>query len=154
EVLKDASATAIYGARGSNGVVLITTERGDEGKTQVNYDSYIGFTDILNKVDVLDTEGWVLYKAASRKTDDLNVLLDPIELANYNAGREIDWQDLILEKGLQQSHSIGVSGGNNKTQFSISANYLEQRGIVFNSDFKRGSIQINLDHRINDRLKI
>jgi len=154
EVLKDASATAIYGARGSNGVVLITTKRGAEGKTQVNYDSYIGFTDILNKVDVLDAEGWVRYKAASRKTDDLNVLLDPIELANYNAGREIDWQDLILEKGLQQSHSIGVSGGNNKTQFSISANYLEQRGIVVNSDFKRGSIQINLDHRINERFKI
>jgi TonB-linked SusC/RagA family outer membrane protein len=154
EVLKDASATAIYGARGSNGVVLITTKRGSEGRTRVNYDSYIGFTEILNKVDVLDAEGWVRYKEASRKTDDLTVLLDPVELTNYNAGREVDWQDLILQKGLQQSHSIGVSGGNDKTQFSVSANYLEQRGIVVNSDFKRGSFQINLDHQINDRMKI
>lgn len=154
EVLKDASATAIYGARGSNGVVLITTKRGSEGKTRVNYDGYIGFTDIQNKVDVLDGEGWVRYKMASRKTDDLNVLLDPIELANYNAGRDVDWQDLILRKGLQQSHSISVSGGSEKTQFSVSANYLEQRGIVVNSDFKRGSVQINLDHQINDKIKI
>src|SRR5690606_19877027 len=154
EVLKDASATAIYGARGSNGVVLITTKRGSEGKTRVNYDGYIGFTDILNKVDVLDGEGWVRYKTASRKTDDLNVLLDPIELANYNAGRDVDWQDVILKEGLQQSHSISVSGGSEKTQFSVSANYLEQRGIVVNSDFKRGSVQINLDHQINDKIKI
>jgi len=154
EVLKDASATAIYGARGSNGVVLITTKRGAEGKTQVNYDSYIGFTDILNKVEVLDAEDWVRYKEVSRRTDDLNVLLDPVELRNYNAGNEVDWQDLILQKGLQQSHSIGVSGGNANTQFSVSANYLEQRGIVVNSDFKRGSMQVNLDHQISDRIKI
>lgn len=154
EVLKDASATAIYGARGSNGVVLITTKRGSEGKTRVNYDSYIGFSQILNKVEVLDADGWVRYKEASRGTDDLNVLLDPIELRNYEAGKEVDWQDLILQKGLQQSHSIGVSGGSQKTRFSVSANYLEQKGIVLKSDFKRGSMQINLDHQVNERVRI
>src|SRR5690606_5558137 len=99
EVLKDASATAIYGARGSNGVVLITTKRGAEGKTQVNYDSYIGFTDILSEGEVLDAADWVRYEEVSRRTDDLNVVLDPVELRNYHAGNEVDWQDLILQKG-------------------------------------------------------
>jgi len=154
EVLKDASATAIYGARGSNGVVLITTKRGKEGKTQITYDGYLGYSEISNKVEVLDAEGWVNYKEASRRTSDLDVLLDPIELENYRAGNEVDWLDLVLRSGLQQSHSIGVLGGSQKTQFSVSANFLEQKGIIHSSDFRRGSFQINLDHQISDRVKI
>src|SRR5690606_41230328 len=119
-------------------------------KTHVNYARSIGFTDILNKVEGLAGEDWVRYKEVSRRTDGLNLLVDPVELRNYDAGNEVDWQDLILQNGLQQSHSIGLSGGNANTQFSVSANYLEQRGIVVNSDLKRGSMQVNLDHQIND----
>jgi TonB-linked SusC/RagA family outer membrane protein len=154
EVLKDASATAIYGARGSNGVVLITTKRGREGQTQITYDGYVGLVHISNKVEVLDAEGWVRYKEASRRTSDMSVLLDPIELENYRAGNEVDWLDLNLRSGLQQNHSIGAAGGNQKTQFSVSANFLDQKGIVYSSDFRRGSLQINLDHQINDQFKI
>ncbi|MDX3916130.1 MULTISPECIES: SusC/RagA family TonB-linked outer membrane protein [Olivibacter] len=154
EVLKDASATAIYGARGSNGVVLITTKRGLDGKTRINYDTYFGLSSILNKVEVLGSDDWVKYKSASRGTDVLEDLLDPIELNNYQAGRSVDWQDLVLRKGRQQSHSIGVLGGNAKTKFALNANFLEQQGIVKSSSFVRGSIQANLDHQINDHFKI
>lgn len=154
EILKDASATAIYGARGSNGVVLITTKRGKEGKTRINYDSYIGVSKILNKVEMLDAEGWVRYKRISKGTDQLDQILDPIELKNYEAGNSVDWQNFNLRNGRQQNHSLGILGGNQKTKFSISANFLEQQGIVYNSDFTRGSFQINLDHQINDRFKV
>lgn len=154
EVLKDASATAIYGARGSNGVVLITTKRGKEGRSQVTYDGYMGISRILNKVEVLDAAGWVNYKKASSRTDQLDALLDPIELRNYNEGKQVDWQDFNLRDGLQQSHSVGVLGGNDKTRFSVSANYLGQEGIVYNSDFTRGSLQLNIDHQVSDRFRI
>ncbi|MFC3199314.1 SusC/RagA family TonB-linked outer membrane protein [Parapedobacter deserti] len=151
EVLKDASATAIYGSRGSNGVILITTKQGKAGRTQFSYESYAGFSRILNKVDVLDGEEWVRYKEASRRTDDLTVLLDPIELANYNAGIEVDWVDLNLRDGLQHSHSLSSSGGNEKTKFSVDVNFLKQNGIVYNSDFTRGSLQFNVNHKVNER---
>lgn len=154
EVLKDASATAIYGARGSSGVILITTKRGKDGKTQVTYDGYVGVSQIASKVDVLDAEGWIKYKATAYKTTQLDKLLDPIELKNYQAGRQVDWQELNLRKGMQQSHNVGVLGGNQKTRFSVNANYLKQSGIFYNSDFTRGSLQLNLDHQISNRIRI
>jgi len=154
EVLKDASATAIYGARGSSGVILVTTKRGKDGKTQITYDGYVGVSQIANKVEVLDAEGWIKYKSTAYKTTDLSKLLDPIELKNYQAGKQVDWQDLNLRNGMQQSHNIGVLGGNQKTRFSVNFNFLQQNGIVFNSDFTRGSLQINLDHQISNRIKI
>lgn len=154
EVLKDASATAIYGARGSSGVVLVTTKRGKDGKTQISYDGYMGVSQLTNKVDVLDAEGWVKYKSAGYRTTQPEKFLDPVELRNYQAGRQVDWQDMNLRSGVQQSHNIGVLGGNQKTRFSISANYLKQKGIVYNSDFTRGSMQINIDHQISGRFKV
>jgi TonB-linked SusC/RagA family outer membrane protein len=154
EVLKDASATAIYGARGSSGVILVTTKRGKEGKTQITYDGYVGVSQIANKVEVLDAEGWIKYKSAAYKTSDLSKILDPIELKNYQAGKQVDWQDLNLRNGMQQNHNVGVLGGNQKTRFSVNFNFLQQNGIVYNSDFTRGSLQINLDHQISSRIKI
>jgi TonB-linked SusC/RagA family outer membrane protein len=154
EVLKDASATAIYGARGANGVILVTTKRGNTGKTIVTLDSYIGVSSIANRVNALDAEGWVAYKSASLRTDQLNMLLDPIEIKNYNEGKQVNWLDFVLREGIQQNHSVGISGGNQKTQFFVNANFVRQEGIIKNSDFTRGSIQINLDHRVNDRFRI
>ncbi|RYZ28474.1 MAG: SusC/RagA family TonB-linked outer membrane protein, partial [Sphingobacteriales bacterium] len=96
EVLKDASATAIYGARGANGVVLITTKKGASGKSVISLDSYLGFAQITNRVDALDVEGWIAYKKASFKTSQLDKLLDPIELRNYNDGKSVNWMDQLL----------------------------------------------------------
>jgi len=154
EVLKDASATAIYGARGSNGVVLVTTKRGKAGKSQVTYNAYAGIAQLLNKVEVQDAEGWVNYRKASQRTDDINLVLDPIELENYQAGTVVDWQDLVLRNGMQQSHTLGLSGGSESTRFAISSAYLQQDGIVAPSGFKRGSLQFNLDHQPNKRLQV
>lgn len=154
EVLKDASATAIYGARGAGGVILITTKRGSAGKTRITYDTYVGFSQLANKVRMLNADEWIAYKSAGFRTNQLSQILDPIEIANFEAGREVDWQDLVLRSGLQQSHNIGVLGGNDKTRFSVNANYLQQKGIVDNSDFSRGSLQVNLDHQISRRVKI
>lgn len=154
EILKDASATAIYGARGANGVVLITTKRGTSGKSIVSLDSYVGIASITNRVDALDAQGWLAYKKASLKTEQLDRLLDPIELRNYNAGKEVNWMDEVLRTGMQQNHSLGISGGNQKTQFFLNANYLSQEGIIKKSDYTRGSIQVNVNHRVNDRLSV
>lgn len=154
EVLKDASATAIYGARGANGVVLITTKKGTSGESVISLDSYIGFAQIANRVNALDAEGWLAYKRASLKTDQLDRLLDPIELRNYNEGKQVNWMDQVLRNGLQQNHSVGISGGNQKTKFFINANFFQQEGIVRNSDFTRGSVQINLNHQVTKRFNI
>ncbi|MFC5408746.1 SusC/RagA family TonB-linked outer membrane protein [Larkinella bovis] len=154
EVLKDASAAAIYGSRAANGVVLITTKRGSSGKTQVSVDSYYGVQNIQNQVKVLGAEDFLSFRKIARKTDNLNVLLAPEELANYRAGKSVNWQDLLLTQNApQQNHQIGVSGGNEKTKFLVSLNYLKQNGIIKPSDFERGSLRINLDHQINKTIK-
>jgi TonB-linked SusC/RagA family outer membrane protein len=154
EVLKDASATAIYGARGANGVILITTKRGNSGKSMILLDSYLGIAQITNRVNGLDAEGWIAYKKASLKTDQLNRLLDPIELRNYNEGKQVNWVDQVLKTGMQQNHSVGISGGNEKTRFFVNVNYLKQDGLIKKSDFTRGSIQVNLSHQVTNRLSI
>lgn len=145
EVLKDASATAIYGARGANGVVLITTKRGKAGATRVAYEAYYGVQQISKKMDLLDASQFATLENEVFKT---TLFPDPASL-----GKGVDWQDLIFRQAPMQSHQLSVSGGTEKTQLSLSANYFNQDGIVLNSDFKRYSLRLNLDHTINSRVK-
>jgi TonB-linked SusC/RagA family outer membrane protein len=164
EILKDASATAIYGSRGANGVVLITTKRGRTGRTTVAYDAYYGLSEPVNKVDLFDGAEFAEYKRESRRaTGSYNDadpagsdarIFDPVELDGIKNGRTTDYQDLLLRDGYQQSHQLGVTGGNEKTQFGISANYFEEQGIVYNQDFTRYTLRLNIDHQINDRIRI
>ncbi len=164
EILKDASATAIYGSRGANGVVLITTKRGKTGRTVVSYDSYYGISEPLNTVDLFNGAEFAEYKRESRRaTGNYNDadpaaadarLFDPVELDGIKTGRSTDYQDLLLRDGNQQSHQLGVSGGNEKTQFGISANYFDEQGIVYNQDFTRYTLRINIDHQISDRIRV
>lgn len=155
EVLKDASSTAIYGSRGANGVVLITTKRGSAGKTTISIDSYFGFQSILNKVEVLGAEDFVNFRKTAQRRQDLNTILAPEEIANYQAGKSVDWQDLLLSKSApQQNHQLSLAGGSDKTKFLISMNYLQQKGIIAPSDFNRGSLRVNLDHEVGKRLKV
>lgn len=146
EVLKDASATAIYGARGSNGVVLITTKRGKSGATRVSIESYYGVQKIRKTLDLLDAAQFAQLENEVFKT---NVYADPASL-----GKGVDWQNLIFRTAPIQNHQISVNGGNDRTQLAISTNYFDQDGIVINSNFKRYSLRLNLDHRISDRVKI
>ncbi|GAB3253417.1 TonB-dependent receptor [Larkinella harenae] len=158
EVLKDASATAIYGSRGSNGVVLITTKRGKPGKTVVSYDGYYGLSDRLGQIDVFNGAEFAEYKRESRRavnqytTDDK--LFEPIEMDGIANNRSTDYQSYLMRQGNIQSHQVGVQGGSEKTQFAISGNFFKDVGVVKNQDFTRYTFRINLDHQISPKIKI
>jgi TonB-linked SusC/RagA family outer membrane protein len=146
EVLKDASSTAIYGARGANGVVLITTKRGKDGGTRVSYDGYGGVQQVNKTLDVLNAQQFAqlendVYKRA--------IYADPTSL-----GKGTNWQDLIFRKAAMQSHQLSVSGGSQKTQLALSLNYFNQDGIIKNSNFTRYSFRSNIDHRISDKVRV
>jgi TonB-linked SusC/RagA family outer membrane protein len=165
EVLKDASSTAIYGARGANGVVLVTTQRGKAGKTTISINTYIGPNQSLGKIEVMNGAEFAEFKRESRRTtgnypagpatpEADAKLFEAVELESIKLGRSTDYVDLMTRNGLLQSHQIGVSGGNEKTTFYISGNFFKDKGIVINQDFTRNTFRINLDHKINDRIKI
>lgn len=165
EVLKDASATAIYGSRGSNGVVLITTKRGNAGKTVVSLDSYYGINNELGRIEVFDGPGFAEYKRESRRatgnypegpaTAEADAkLFEPVELESIQLGRSTDYVAGLMRQGNIQSHQIGVSGGNDKTTFFVSGNYFKDVGVIQNQDFSRYTFRINLDHKINDKVRI
>jgi TonB-dependent starch-binding outer membrane protein SusC len=151
EILKDASATAIYGSRGANGVVLISTKRGKSGDTRVSIESYYGVQTITRKLDMLNATQFAelendIYRTPANATP---VYADPSSL-----GEGVDWQDLVFKEAPIQSHQISLSGGSDKTQLSLSGNYFNQDGIAMNSNFKRYSFRASIDHKINDRVKI
>lgn len=146
EVLKDASATAIYGTRGANGVVLITTKRGKAGKTRVSYDGYYGQQQIRKTLDVMNA---TQYAQLQNELTGQALFPNPTQL-----GEGTDWQSLIFRKAPMQSHQLSVSGGNERSQFALSMNYFDQDGIIINSNFKRGSIRVNLDNAVSKNFKI
>lgn len=178
EILKDATATAIYGARGANGVVLVTTKRGNPvGKTVISYDTYAGVTDPLDKVKLFSGPEFTEFVREAYRTTgnykdangnpvptgvadafaDSKVAVlggDPAVAAGIAANRNTDWQSLILKQGFQQNHSLGIQGGNEKTQFYISAGYFQDKGISAGLDFTRYSLRANIDHQINKVIKV
>ena len=146
EVLKDASATAIYGSRAANGVVLITTKRGKTGVTRVTYDGYYGVQSVRKKLDVLNA---AQFAQLDNEVFKNNYYPDPASL-----GQGTNWQELIFQQAPIQNHQLSINGGSEKTQLALSANYFSQDGIVINSGFKRYSLRLNLDHRISERIKV
>lgn len=146
EVLKDASSTAIYGARGANGVVIITTKRGSAGRTVFTLDSYYGIQQPTKQIPVLNGAQFAELENEVYRRD---VFPNPSA-----EGVGTNWQDIIFRNAPIQSHQVSLLGGNEKTQFAISGNFFDQQGIVINSDFQRYSLRFNLDHKINDRFKI
>ena len=178
EVLKDATATAIYGARGANGVILITTKRGNaNGKTTISYDAYAGFTDALDKIHLFNGTEFAEYVREAYRTvgkyNDANgnpvptgvvdpyadsqvAVLggDPAVAAGIAAGRSSDYQSLILKQGFQTNHSLGIQGGTDKTQFYLSAGFFQDKGIQPVQDFTRYSLRANVDHQLNKFIKV
>ncbi len=165
EVLKDASATAIYGSRGANGVVIITTKRGKAGSTVVSVDSYYGFNQELGTIGVMNGAQFAEYKRESRRAvgqytlgaataaEDAKIF-EPRELASIATGRSTDYVAGMLRTGAIQSHQVSVSGGSEKTTFNISGNFFQDIGVVKTQDFSRYTFRVNLDHKINDKIKI
>ncbi len=161
QVLKDAAATAVYGSRGANGVILVSTNRGKVGKTKITYSSRYGITSATRLVDMMNGAEFAGLKRESRRVGwngtipaDTEVFLDPIELESLSLGRSTDWLDEVLSDGWQTNHQIGVSGGSENTTFSTSVGYFKEQGIISNQSFERFSGRVNVDHKINDIFKI
>jgi TonB-linked SusC/RagA family outer membrane protein len=153
DVLKDASATAIYGSRGSNGVILITTKRGKEGKTQVYYDGYYGVSSAIGKYDVMSgAEFDALRKEATAAGASYQPT--PAEVANLAAGKEVDWQDEAYESGYITNHQVGAQGGTNSTQFNLSAGYFKQTTVLPGQAFTRYSVQGGIDQKVGNRVRV
>jgi TonB-linked SusC/RagA family outer membrane protein len=146
EVLKDASASAIYGARAANGVVLITTKRGRSGGTRVTFDSYYGTQKVSKTLPTLNAAEFAQLENEVFKN---SYYKDPASL-----GEGVNWQNIIFRQAPIQNHQLSINGGNDKTQLAMSANYFNQDGIIINSNFKRYSYRLNLDHKISNRVKV
>ncbi|MCW2120362.1 SusC/RagA family TonB-linked outer membrane protein [Flavobacterium sp. 7A] len=141
EVLKDASATAIYGSRGSNGVVMVTTKKGRNGKLTVEVNSSYSVQNTANRLDLLNAEQFITYKKITNPS--------------FVAGTaDTDWQDLLYKSGSTQNHQFSFSGGSDKINFYASANYFKQDGVVINSDFERMTFLSNIDAQVTDKLKL
>lgn len=152
EILKDASATAIYGSRGANGVVVITTKRGKRGRDEISYSTYFGQQQVRKKLHLLNAAQW------ASLINDVNVSTGSAKTYSDSAiaalGEGTDWQSAALRKGPIQNHELSVSGGDDKSRYLISGNYFNQEGIVVNTGFKRYSGRINYERNIGDKLKV
>jgi len=148
EILKDASATAIYGARAANGVVLITTKRGKAGKSSINLETYFGVQELARTIPVLNLQEYAAYYA--------DVGFEPIEEFERPEllGEGTNWQDAVFRQATNQNYQLTVSGGSEKTKFALSGGYNFNEGIVVGSDFTRLSAKINIDHSFSDRVRI
>jgi len=152
EILKDASAAAIYGARAANGVVLITTKRGKAGKAKVTFSTDIGFQEAWNIPEFLNAQE---FAEMANETHINDGQIPNPEWANPSSfGAGTDWVGAMFQTGLMQDYNLNISGGNEKVQSSINLNYFNQEGILINSDFERFSLRANLDYQVNNKLKV
>ncbi len=155
DILKDASSTAIYGARGANGVVIVTTKKGISGKPRVNYDGYVGFKQLAHVPQLRTTAQFYKLNYTDRLAAGLPATVFTIaEQANIDAGKTTDWVDLITDPGLQTSHTISVSGGSDRTTYRFSGGYLNEEGNVRYTGFKRYNVSAGLDSKLSERFKV
>lgn len=150
EILKDASATAIYGSRGANGVVIITTKRGKAGQGTVTFDSYFAQQDIAHEVNVLNAAQYADFVNDAK----LNANQTPVYVNPKNLGVGTDWQGALFRTAPMANYQISFSGGDEKTKYAISGGYFDQDGIIINSNFKRYSFRANLDRDLSKRLTV
>lgn len=150
EILKDAAAAAIYGSRGANGVILITTKRGTEGKSRFNFSMYTGMADIPKRLPLLNGAQFVEMFKESRVNAGL-----PVDSAIVNTGRNTDWQDAIFRSAPISNYNLSISGGNGKMSHYVSLGYLDQTGTIVGAQhFKRYNARVNFDFAATDKLKI
>ena len=155
EILKDASATAIYGAQGANGVVLITTKRGKAGEAKFNYDGMFAVNRQVKRLDMMNlreyaeyyqsfvNDGWIQKSQANANYSDPSIL-----------GNGTNWQDAIFQTALQHQHQVSAQGGTDKVQYYVSGNFMNQEGTIIGSNFKRYSVRANLDAQLKPWLKL
>jgi TonB-linked SusC/RagA family outer membrane protein len=171
EVLKDAAAAAIYGSRGSNGVILVTTKSGTSGKVKINYNMYVGTQSAEKTIDFLTgpefadysverrNNGWVRLGGGRAASDPNSVRtpvyqIDPLWISDPASVPTYDHQDWLFNTATMQDHQLSISGGGEKAQYYISADYLNQGGIIRNSSFERYSFQAKITSNVNDFIKV
>jgi TonB-dependent starch-binding outer membrane protein SusC len=160
EVLKDAASTAIYGSRAANGVVIITTKSGKAGKTQFGYSTNFGIQNVSNKLDLMSGPEYYdfVMKYLDNSIADGNQTPADKEMAENQFKSvgiaNIDWQDKMFQTAFKQNHNISLSGGDAKNKYFILAGYTDQNGIVKSTGFKRYTIRLNLDNKINERFTL
>jgi TonB-linked SusC/RagA family outer membrane protein len=157
EVLKDASSTAIYGTRGANGVILITTKKGKSGKTKISLNTYIGSTQVVGQPNIMTGEEYVALKREAYRTagitDDSRIFA-PMELEYIKKGYYTEWGDLALQKGFVQNYELNVAGGNDKTSISFSLGYMGEKGLFKKEGQERINFRLSADHAIANNLKV
>ena len=152
EVLKDAASAAIYGSEGSNGVILITTKTGKEGKTKFSYNTFIGYKDAFGSDDYKKSvAGWAAKELAA--TGELSEITQYAQKIVEVTGIDRDWQDVFFDGGTITSHSLSARGGSESTKFSISLRALEDEGVVITDNYKLFSAKLKLDTKLSDKFK-
>ncbi len=163
EILKDAAAQAIYGARASNGVILITTKRGKSGETTVNYNGFYGVQTVQRNFDVYNGPEFAALKREAFRADNPGIGLDeindaliftPTELEVLESGEFIDWEEQLLELASTQNHNLSISSGTENSQIYTSINLMDQRGVVPGTDYLRGTVRLNANQKVNDWLAL
>lgn len=160
DILKDASATAIYGSRGANGVIIVTTKRGSSSrKPETTYNGYVGVVSAINTYRLFNGAEYAQFKADAAEGNSTTAganlyALRPIEQTNLAAGVSTDWQKLLLTTGLRTSHDLNVRGGNDRTQYFFGMGYYQETGIITDQKLERFSFNVNIDHKVSDRLKV
>ena len=154
EVLKDASATAIYGSRGANGVVLITTKKGTAGRNTVNFDMYTGVQHVAKELKMMDATQFATY------LNQVTAVLAPAMKLPFTQaqidglGKGTNWQDALFRTAPISNVNVSLGGGNNDSRYFLSANYFTQDGIILNSGYKRGTLRFNLDDKVSDKVHV
>lgn len=170
EVLKDASSAAIYGSRGANGVVIITTKQGKAGKTKVDASYEYGISNVNRRIEMMDAKEWMAFETAARNNTWATILKGnpnavrgnntkiPVEFSDpvwlERIGNGTDWQDVLLRTAYSHNVQLSVSGGNEKSQFMISGGYLNSEGVVDQNEYDRITLRSNMKHKINDKLNV
>ncbi len=158
-ILKDAAAASIYGSSGANGAVLITTKSGKSGQSRISINASTGFVDVANSINMMNGDEYIQYRADAERAGGnpnprINSLVDPNEVANYIAGNDVDWQDVLLRTGMQTRMGISASGGSDKLRYYLNGDLFQEDGIVRSSDYNRYSLRFNGDFNATDWLEI
>ena len=142
DVLKDAASTAIYGARGANGVIIVTTKRGKSGAATVTYNGYVASSEVRDKIDVLNVQQYIDIQGELGR-----------DVSEFSGQPFVDWQDAVFRTGFVQNHNISISGGNENATYFISGGFMDQEGIERAQDFERYSLKANSDVKVGKRLR-
>ncbi len=154
EVLKDASATAIYGSRGANGVVIITTKKGTKGQDNISYQGYFGFQNISKKLKLMNASEWASLRNDVQASIGQAPSFSPEQIEALKTSGNYDWQSAAFVTAAPvQNHNLSFSGGDEKSRYAISAGYFDQDGIVLGSDFKRISLRANYERNYSQKFK-